>query len=340
MLRWKLTKRLLPFLTAMVLLLAGCSSVQEAYNEPNPLNPDGRIAMEQLGLMKLSLGIMILVVIVVALLTVYVLVRFRKRPGQDGIPKQVEGNHKLEIIWTVVPLLLLLVLAVPTVQSTFQLAKDYSVDDSKLQVKVTAHQYWWEFEYPQLGIITAQDLVLPADARISFELTAADVKHSFWIPGLAGKMDTNPGLKNKMFIDTPALTASKVYKGKCAELCGASHALMDFKAVVLPQAEFDNWASNLKKTASISAAGKKGEEVFKAKCLQCHAVNAGDRGFGPNLDGFANREVLAGFVEMTEKNLKDWIKNPQAIKPGNNMPAVQLTPDELDSLTKYLLELK
>ncbi|WP_166242768.1 cytochrome c oxidase subunit II [Paenibacillus turpanensis] len=335
--RWKLTKRLLPLFAAFALLLAGCST---ALSEPNPLNPDGPIAKEQLSLMKLSLGIMILVVVVVFVLTLYVLIRFRKRPGQNDIPKQVEGSHKLEIIWTVVPLILLLVLAVPTVQSTFGLAKDYSQDDSKIQVKVTAHQYWWEFEYPQLGIITAQDLVLPANARISFELTSADVKHSFWIPGLAGKMDTNAGLKNKMFIDTPELTENKVYKGKCAELCGASHALMDFKAVVMPEDQFNAWAENLKKTAAVSATAQQGEEVFKAKCLQCHAVNAGDRGFGPNLDGFANREVLAGFVEMNEENLKEWLDNPQAIKPGNNMPEVELNAQELDALAKYLLELK
>src|SRR5690606_15012698 len=109
----------------------------------------------------------------------YVIIRYRQRKGDNEIPKQVEGNHKLEIIWTVIPILLLTILAIPTVAFTFGQATDYTEDPDAMLVKVTAHQFWWEFEYPDYGIFTAQDLVIPVNTTIHFELTASDVLHSF-----------------------------------------------------------------------------------------------------------------------------------------------------------------
>lgn len=331
MIRWQQVKRLLPLAGLLALLLSGCAP------EPGPLDPVGGVAEEQYNLIKLSIAIMSIVVVVVFVLTAFVLVRFRKRPGDNKIPKQVEGNHTLEVIWTVIPIILLIILAVPTLKTTFSQAKDYSNDPDVLQVKVTAHQYWWEFEYPDLGVYTAQDLVVPENSRVFFKLTSRDVTHSFWIPAIGGKIDTNPGLINTFYLDMPG---PGVYKGKCAELCGQSHALMDFKVVVKTENEFTDWVANMKTETAIPAEAQLGEEIFKAKCIVCHAVSGENKSSYPNLKGFANRENLAGFVEMTPENIKEWLADPIKMKPGNLMPNLSLSNEEIDELTKYLLNLK
>lgn len=280
---------------------------------------------------------MILVLIVVFGIFFYVIIRFRKRKGQTGYPKQVEGSHKLEIIWTVIPFLLLMILAVPTVLLTFNFAQDATKDKDAIHIKVTAHQFWWEFEYPDLGIRTAEDLVIPVGKRVSVELTSADVLHSFWIPELAGKMDTNPGMVNKMFFNADK---EGVYKGKCAELCGTSHALMDFKVVAKSEADFNAWTEHIKQPVAVSADAAQGEEIFKNKCLQCHAITPDQRGFGPNLAGFANRNTVAGFRPNEPEWISKWLANPQAVKPGTLMPNVGLNQQEVTELVKYLQELK
>lgn len=275
--------------------------------------------------------------VVVYVLYIYIIIRFRKRKGDDSIPRQVEGNHKLEVIWTVIPLLLIFILAVPTLAITFGQSTDYTEDPDAMLVKVTGHQYWWEFEYPEYGIFTAQDLVIPVDTKIQFELTAADVQHSFWIPALGGKMDTIPGITNKMYLEAKE---EGVYKGKCAELCGASHALMDFKAVVLSQADFENWVEKMTQPVQVSEQVAQGEEVFKNKCMSCHAVDSTIQSIGPNLNGFASREVVAGYLEHSDENLAKWLSNPQEVKPGTTMPQVPLSEEELDQLVDYLNSLK
>ena len=194
---------------------------------------------------------MLLVILVVVAIYLVALVRFRRsKLGEDHMPEQVEGSHKLEIVWTVIPILLILLLAVPTVYYTYKLgdvaamgAVDEDGNAENLVVDVTAKLYWWEFEYPDLGIVTAQELVVPMDEKVYFNLIAADVKHSFWIPAVGGKLDTNVENVNKFYLtfekDSKNLRDG-VFYGKCAELCGPSHALMDFKVKTMPRAEFDN----------------------------------------------------------------------------------------------------
>ncbi len=340
MLQFSKGKRVLPLIAVMALLLSGC--VQEA----SPLNPKGTVAQEQLGLMILSIVIMTLVVVVVFAIAIYVLVKFRARKGDTSIPKQVEGNHKLEIIWTVIPIILLTILAVPTVGYTFKHDQNLSQDPDAVKVKVIAHQFWWEFQYPELGISTSQDLVMPVDKKISFEMTSADVVHSFWIPALGGKKDTNPGLTSFIHLEP---TEVGVYKGKCAELCGPSHALMDFKAIVLSQEDFDAWVADMKEpnvVAAEDASAMAGEEIFKANCIQCHAIEpSANSPVAPHLNGFADREKVAGILEMNEENIKAWIRDPDSrdMKPGALMPGFDesmLSEQELDQLTDYLLQLK
>ncbi|WP_274364399.1 cytochrome c oxidase subunit II [Paenibacillus thermotolerans] len=329
-------KRILLLIAALALMLSGCSEVA------SPLNPKGVEGQEQLNLMILSIVIMVVVVIVVFAISIYVLVRFRKRPGDNSIPKQVEGNHKLEIIWTVIPIILLTILAVPTVGYTFKHDQVNAWNDpNTVKVQVVAHQFWWEFNYPDLGIASSQDLVMPVGKKIAFELSSADVNHSFWIPGIGGKKDTNPGQKTYYQLEP---TEVGTYKGKCAELCGQSHAYMDFKAIVKSEDDFNAWVADMKEPVTVSGDAAAGAEVFKNNCIQCHAVDPEAKSFAaPHLNGFADRELIAGILPHNEQQLKEWIRDPQSKKPGTLMPKFaenKISEEELDQLTKYLLELK
>lgn len=343
--RWQFLKRLAPLMAFMVLVLAACGR-----EDLSTLNPQGPVAEEQFGLMKTAILIMSLVIVVVFAICFYVIIRFRRRSGDKTIPKQVEGNHKLEVIWTVIPIILLIILGVPTVQSVFNLSKDYSNDPEAVKVIVTSHQYWWEFEYPELGIKTAQELVIPTGKTISIEAKTADVLHSFWVPSLAGKIDTNPGGNtNFMYFSAPK---EGVYLGKCAELCGPSHGLMDFKVKSVDPASFDRWAAAIQEPVALPSDPEVAA-AFESKCLSCHAV--GDLNAGspyPNLSGMGDRESVGGIlvnVEADDKkyehedtvynNLYKWIKDPQKWKPGNGMPQMDLTEKELEGIAQYLSEL-
>ena len=328
-------KRLLPLMAGMILVLSACGR-----EDLSALNPQGPVARKQLELMQLSIGIMALVVIVVFAICIYVLIRFRRRKGDKSIPKQVEGNHKLEIIWTVIPIILLVILGVPTISTVFGLSKDYSNDPDALQVKVTAHQYWWEFEYPDLGITTAQELVVPTGKKVMFELVTADVKHSFWIPAIGGKMDNNDGITNKMYLE---FDKEGVFRGKCAELCGPSHSLMDFKAKAVDQASFDRWVAAIKEPVALPAdEGIK--TAFENKCLTCHAIGESSAGSAyPNLTGIGSRLTIGGILYNDEAptvdNLVKWITDPQAVKPGNMMPTaeeLELSDEEIRGIAEYL----
>jgi cytochrome c oxidase subunit 2 len=340
--RFKFVWRLMPLLGMLALLLTGCGS-----DTLSALKPRGPVAKDQLFLVQFSLGIMIFVLVIVFAIYFYVLIRFRKRKNDDSIPKQVEGNHMLEIIWTVVPIILLVIIAVPTITYTFKHSKDYTNDKNALHIKVTGHQFWWQFQYKDMDINTANDLVIPVGKRVAFEINAADVNHSFWVPSLGGKIDANAGDKDTnvlwLVADTP-----DVYQGKCAELCGASHALMDFKVKAVPQAEFDAWVKSKKAPlAPVPADAAAGEQIFKDNCLSCHAIESNGPSFGPNLNGFAERQKVASYLDHTDANIAKWISDPNAVKPGTLMPQVldkdtkqPLSQEKIASLVKYLDTLK
>jgi len=351
--KWLLNWRLFSLFSVMALLLAGCG-------KPflSTLQPAGEVADKQYSLMLLSTAIMVLVIIVVTIIFVYVVVRFRQRKGEEKkIPKQVEGSHKLEIIWTVIPILLLIILAVPTVSATFKLADVKPMNKEKrnkdiVVVNVRANLYWWEFEYPDYGIITSQDLVVPTNERVYFNLKASDVKHSFWIPAVGGKMDTNVENKNQFWLEFDQKATDKaggIFYGKCAELCGPSHALMDFKVKPLPREEFDQWVEKMKNAKPVvtDSVAKEGEAIFNKSCIGCHAVSPVDKRpeqarTAPNLANFGDRTRIAGILEHNEENLKKWLKDPNSVKPGNKMAGTygNLTDAQINALTKYLMSLK
>ncbi|MFC4184537.1 cytochrome c oxidase subunit II [Saccharococcus thermophilus] len=352
--KWLHNWRLFSLFSMMALLLAGCG-------KPflSTLQPAGEVADMQYSLMLLSTAIMVLVVVVVTIIFVYVVIRYRQRKGEENkIPKQVEGNHKLEVIWTVIPIILLLILAVPTVYATFKLADVKPMNKEKrdkhtVVVNVRANLYWWEFEYPDYGVITSQELVVPTNERVYFNLKSSDVKHSFWIPAAGGKMDTNIENKNQFWLEFDQKAADKaggIFYGKCAELCGPSHALMDFKVRALPRAEFDAWIKkmqNAKKPVVTDPVAKQGEAIFNKSCIGCHAVTPLDKRpeqarTAPNLANFGDRTRIAGVLAHNEENLKKWLKDPESVKPGNKMTGKygQLTDEQINALTKYLMSLK
>ena len=349
--------RLFSIFSIVALVLAGCGQA-----DLSALRPAGEVGQKQFDLMMLSTLIMVLVIAVVTVLFIFVLIRFRRKKGDDSIPEQVEGNHKLEIIWTTIPILLLIILAIPTVMATFDLADTKAMDkkdkDGKtkdaLVVNVRASLYWWEFEYPDLGIITSQELVVPTDEKVYFNLKASDVKHSFWIPAAGGKMDTNVEGTNKFYLEFDSKKseeANNLFYGKCAELCGPSHGLMEFKVATKSKEDFNAWAKSMQKVEkAVTPEGevaKEGQEIFNKSCIGCHAVTATDGRqetlrSAPNLTTFGDRETIAGVLDHDEENLKKWLQDPEKYKPGNKMSNTydKLNDQQIEALTEYLMGLK
>lgn len=329
--------RLLLLAAIPVLVLSGCAGQENL----STLIPKGEGAEQQYDLIMLTTYLMLLVTVVVVILFIYALVKYRAKPGDESIPLQVEGNAKLEIIWTLIPLVLIAMIAVPTIKSEFALA---DIPEDALKIKVTAHQFWWEFEYPEYGVITAQDMIMPVGEKVALELKSKDVIHSFWVPALGGKIDTNPDNVNHMWLQAQE---TGVYQGKCTELCGAGHALMDFKVKVVTEEEFVAWTQKMKKadhTKPASAKAAEGQQIFEKSCMGCHATNAAQKSMGPNLKGFADRSTVAGYLELNEENTMKWLKDPEAVKQQNKMPDpvkdLGLDENQLSALTEYLLGLR
>jgi cytochrome c oxidase subunit 2 len=342
--------RLISLFAILTLVLSGCGE-----KFVSTLTPAVEVADMQYDLMKLSTLIMVGVIIIVMVIFFIVIVRFRRK--DDKIPKQVEGSHKLEIIWTTVPILLLLILAVPTVAATFKLADVSPMDkkDSKaLVINVRSHLYWWDFEYPGQKIVTSQDLVVPTDEKVYFNLKSSDVKHSFWIPAVGGKLDTNTENINKFWLefdDKRANEAGNLFYGKCAELCGPSHALMDFKVKAISRDKFDDWVTamqNVKEPQKAEGAvAAQGQEIFNQSCIGCHAVTPSNQTpeaarLAPNLTNYGERSRVAGILDHNKEELKNWIRNPETYKPGNLMTGKypELSEEQLDALAEYLMGLK
>jgi len=325
--------------TMLTLFLAGCGK-----ENLTALDPKGYGAESSMDLIILTTIIMIVVFIVVMVIYVIALVRFRKKKGQkDFIPKQVEGNHTLETIWTVIPIILVLVIAVPTVIATFDLA-DESNASEHINIDVTGNQYWWHFSYAGDEIVTSQDLYIPTGEKVYLNMQSSDVIHSFWVPSISGKMDVNPENVNTMYIEAHE---EGVYWGKCAELCGPSHSLMDFKVVAVSPEEYEQWVSDMQsvdpEVEPEDAVAQEGKELFEANsCMGCHAIGSSPVATGPNLTNFGDRSTIAGILEPTKENLVEWIMDPESIKPGNKMTGAypSISEEEANSIAEYLMQLQ
>ena len=349
------------FVGFITLLLAACNPS----GPQSTFGPEGPVAERQLSLFWIIFWLAVVVFILVEGVLLYMIFRFRRKPTDQGLPPQTHGNTKLEIIWTVVPAILLVIVAVPT-YITIADQNSPPEDLPQLQVTVVAHQWWWEFDYPDLGVMTANELHVPVNTAVSLDLRSQDVIHSFWIPKLAGKTDVIPNGGNTMWF---VAREPDSYYGQCAELCGIAHAQMRFRVISQSQEDFDRWvrAQNAPRLDPGSELVAAGQTLFGTRgCLVCHTVNGPDapgiqqsrmNGFlagaaifpAPNLTTFATRTTFAGgILDNTVENLKDWVRNPEDLKPGNRMAqfaaayqdGASLLEDDVDDLVAYLMSLK
>jgi cytochrome c oxidase subunit II len=282
---------------------------------------------------------------VVAGLAAYAVVRFRDKGGEHrSEPPQVYGSNQIEIAWTVIPILIVFVLTMSIARVTSAL-QDQRMPADATKVTVVGHQWWWEYRYPDLGIVTANEMHVPLSTRerpkiTSLTLESADVAHSFWIPQLAGKTDVIPNRVNHMWVDP---REPGVYLGNCAEYCGTQHANMLVRVVVDSPEDFEKWVAHQKEDAAHPNA-QTGRELFLSlSCVNCHAVKGtpADGKFGPDLSHIMSRQTIAsGMIPNNLDNLLRWVKDPQEVKPGNLMPNMQLNETESNLIVAYLSTLK
>jgi cytochrome c oxidase subunit II len=355
---------------AVALLLVACFPE----DRQSTFGTAGPVAEKQLLLFNALLWVMVAVFVLVEGALVYAAIRFRRRPGQ-GLPNQVHGNTPLEVTWTIIPTILILALGAWSVLTLFELEQPpASAAGDVLEVNVTGHQWWWEFEYPDADgngkrITTANELRVPVDRAVSVTLRSDDVIHSFWIPKLAGKMDVVPTRNNRMWF---LAEETGMYYGQCAEFCGISHAQMRFRVEALTAEEYQEWvASYGQPPAQLSPEAQQGQQIFNGAggCIACHTTTGPDtpavvqgrmQGFlaggpiapGPNLTDLATRDTFAaGSLELNRENLRRWLTNPDNVKPGNYMAQranvyqtpsgnVSLSPAQVSALIEYLLTLK
>jgi cytochrome c oxidase subunit 2 len=284
--------------------------------------------------------------VVVAGLLTFIIFRFRERRDDDNTePPQIYGSVQVELAWTVIPILIVITLFLTTARIIFAI-QDAPKPKAALDVTVVGHQFWWEFNYPKLGIRAVNEMHVPVSNSQSpvptfMRLLSADVIHSFWVPRLSGKTDLVPNKVNGLWID-PQHTG--VYLGQCAQFCGVEHAKMLLRVYVDTPEDFAAWVKNQKQKAVQDESVAAGRHVFETQaCMNCHTIagTAATGRFGPDLTHLMSRDTLAsGAMNNTKENLHEWIRNPNTFKVGSLMPAMQLSDEQLDQVTAYLSTLR
>jgi cytochrome c oxidase subunit 2 len=353
---FRAVRRLAPVLL-IALAFAACGGTSEQYPQ-STLHPkaDFTRMIDDVFMTTVWWSVVVFVLVEGALL--YVIFRYRGKPN-DAEPRQVHGNTTLEIIWTAIPALILAMIAVPTVRAIF---RTYEMPKGEaMLVEVTGHQWWWEFRYPEYGVVTANELHVPTGRVVTLRMKTADVLHSFWLPQLASKRDIFPDRATTLWFRADS---AGYYSGQCAEFCGVQHARMGFHVAAMSPADFDGYIAGLRgtgapvpadttvttlgagtqETAADSSAIAAGERLFGMPpagkgCPLCHTLDATSQAkmTGPNLANVGSRKYIgAGMLLNTDENLARWIFNPQLIKHGILMPPMGLTMDEARSVAAYL----
>jgi cytochrome c oxidase subunit II len=286
-----------------------------------------------------TLWICAVIFAVVAGLVGYSLVRYRWREG-DRDPAQLAGNKTIEIVWTVIPFGIVLLLFGLTLQAMERSDPPVTGDPDLI---VVGHQWWWEIRDPKHGFVTANEIHIPVGRPLSVQLDATDVLHEFWVPQLTRKMTTVPGARNHVWLEAER---PGTYQGVCSEFCGTQHAWMRFLVIAEPPAAYDAWVRTQQQPAATASA--RGRELFnQMTCVNCHAIRnqAGaslaalmaQPNSGPDLTHLAGRRQLgSGIVTNTPENLRRWLADPQQVKPGAKMPNFKLTREQIDALVAYL----
>jgi cytochrome c oxidase subunit II len=334
--------------SASLIILAGCW--QRAFADPggvtNIFKPLSEPAQEIKEMSILVLAICAVIFLIMFGLLVYSLVRFRQRPGDEASePPQIYGSNQIELAWTVLPILIVFVLILATSRTIADI-QNRKAAPGAVQATVIGHQWWWEIRYPELGIVTANELHVPTSDGSKrqptfLKLQSADVAHSFWVPQLAGKTDLIPNRENRMWIDP---TQPGIYLGNCAEYCGMQHARMLIRVIVHPPGEFERWVAEQQRVAVDEPSAQEGRRVFFANsCVNCHTIRgtSAQGAFGPDLTHLMIRQTLAsGAAANTTETLRAWVRDPQKLKVGCLMPNMQLTDTEVDQIVSYLQTLK
>jgi len=289
----------------------------------------------------LVLAVCAAIFFIVAGLLAYAMVKFRKRNDDDNRePPQVYGSTQVELAWTITPVIIVVVLFLATARVIFSV-QDAPHPKGSLEVTVIGHQFWWEYRYPGLKVVTANELHLPVGEPTFLDLLSADTDHSFWVPRLAGKTDLIPNHPNKMWIE-PRETG--VYLGQCAQYCGTQHAKMLLRIYVESRQDFDRWIRQQAALAHSDDSLSEERRIFeRTACINCHTVagTAANGRFGPDLTHLMSRETIAsGIAPNTPENLRRWIRRPDDLKPGSLMPPMGLSDPQLDAVTAYLVSLR
>lgn len=299
-------------------------------------------------LSMLVLSITAAIFLVVGGLLLYVVIRYRHRKGDPNAnqePPQIYGSTQIELSWTVIPILIVVMLFLATARIILA-TQDAPRPADSLDVTVIGHQFWWEFRYPKLGIVTANELHIPVSdpkhpTPTYLSLSSADTDHSFWVPRLAGKTDLIPNRVNSMWIDPqePGL-----YLGQCAQYCGTQHAKMLLRVYADTPDQFAAWVAHQQKPAVEDPTVAEGRDIFQHNaCISCHTVagTVATGRFGPDLTHLASRDTIAsGSVPNNAANIRAFVEDPAHFKPGVLMPPMHLKDHDLDAVTAYLMSLK
>jgi len=337
-------------LTALLILsgpaVAFAASGDNAFTPTNIFVPLSTPAHAIYQISLLVLLICAAIFVIVGGLLAYSIFRFRRRPEHENLePPQVYGSNQIELAWTVIPILIVFVLILATTRTIYDVQSALPPPDS-VNATIVGHQWWWEIRYPDLGIVTANELHVPVTEsgkrRPTFiRLESADVAHSFWVPQLAGKIDLIPNRRNLVWIEP---TEPGTYVGNCAEYCGLQHARMLLRVIAHTPDDFQKWVAAQKQPPVDNPQLRAGRDAFfSTSCVNCHAIKGtkAKGQFGPDLTHLMSRETLgAGVIANTVENLQAWVRDPQHAKPGALMPNMQLTDGELNQMVAYLSSLK
>tara|TARA_X000001036_G_scaffold210341_1_gene197613 strand:- start:1335 stop:2336 length:1002 start_codon:yes stop_codon:yes gene_type:complete len=291
-------------------------------------------------LFMLVFGVIGIIFVVTEGALIWSIIRYRAKGDETTEPPQIYGSNPIELAWTVIPIIIVFTLFLVTTRTIYSLDMQ-EAPEGALKVKATGHQWWWEFEYEDLGITTAGELHVPKGVPVFVELRSADVNHSFWVPRLAGKIDCIPNRENHLWFQADEIGT---WYGQCAEFCGTQHAKMLIRVISENEDDFDSWVASQKLPASETPTKLHGKEVFLSlACVNCHNVQGVSMvgGFGPDLTHLMSRKTIAsGAAKNTAENLRAWLQNPDSIKEGALMPNMMLDDAQLDALVEYLQTLK
>lgn len=337
------TLGVLTLLAGILLAAALCRAREpQANSVPSIFDPRSTPAESIRHLSHFVLGVTGGIFLIVAGLLSYSVVKFRSRPIEtEQEPAQVYGSTQIELAWTVIPILIVAVLFAATAR-VIHAIQDAPKPAEAIDVIAIGHQFWWEFRYPKLGVVTANELHVPVSdpshpTPTFLKLLSVDTDHSFWVPQLAGKTDLIPNHPNQTWLDPHD---AGLFLGQCAQYCGTQHAKMLLRVYVDSPERFGAWVNEQQQPAKQDVKEASGRHVFESTaCVNCHAIGGtnGTGRFGPDLTHLMSRRTIAaGAADNTPENLRLWIQNPDAIKPGSLMPAMKLSDSELDALVRYL----